>query len=81
MIGYLNGKLLHHAANTVLINVAGVGYEVEVHDRVLQHMPQVGDDVTVFTYHHVREDTSALFGFSNIDEKNVFQYLLKEMRE
>lgn len=77
MIGYLNGLLHKVISGTVIIDVAGVGYEVEVNDRLLQQLPLPGNKITIYTYHHIREDTQLLFGFASIEEKNIFMMLLK----
>ena len=77
MIGYLHGKLRYHNEHTIIIDVQGVGYEVEVHQGVVAQLPEKEQPLQVFTYHHVREDASALFGFTSSDEKQLFQLLLK----
>ena len=77
MIGYIQGKLLHVSDNNIIVFANGIGFEIEVHDRLYQVLPALNQDVTIYTYHHVREDQQSLFGFSNIEEKNIFKTLLK----
>lgn len=76
MIGYINGSLLNVESNTLLIEAAGVGYEIEVHDRVLTGLT-LGNKVAIYTHHHVREDAQTLFGFASLTEKKLFRLVLK----
>ncbi len=77
MIGYIEGKLLQVNDGTILVLANGIGFEIEVHDRLLHQLPLPKNDVQVYTYHHVREDQQSLFGFQDIAEKNIFKMLLK----
>lgn len=76
MIGYINGSLINIENNTLLVETSGVGYEVEVHDRMLMGLI-LGNKVTVYIHHHVREDAETLFGFANMTEKKLFRLVLK----
>lgn len=76
MIGYINGSLINIESNTLLVETAGVGYEVEAHDRMLPGLI-LGNKVAVYIHHHVREDAETLFGFSNLTEKKLFRLVLK----
>jgi holliday junction DNA helicase RuvA len=76
MIGYINGSLLNIENNTLLVETAGVGYEVEVHDKMLSGLI-LGNKVTIYIHHHVREDAQTLFGFANLTEKKLFRLVLK----
>lgn len=75
MIGYLQGICLSKATDTVLINVAGVGYEVFSHPRLLASLAE-GDGVELTIETHVREDHIHLFGFQNTAEREWFRALL-----
>ena len=63
MIAYLSGKLLEKQANTVIIDVGGVGYEVTIPLSTFYDLGEIGDDVSLKIFTHVREDTLQLFGF------------------
>ncbi|MEN8233895.1 MAG: Holliday junction branch migration protein RuvA [Actinomycetota bacterium] len=76
MIGRLNGELVGVSGDTVVIDVAGVGYEVAVTGRTLTEIGSVGSPVVIFTHLHVREDQLALFGFMTSDDRDLFRLLL-----
>ena len=77
MIGFIQGKLHSIGDNSIIILANGIGFEIEVHDRLFYSLPLLQQEISIYTYHHVREDQQTLFGFSNLDEKNVFKTLLK----
>jgi Holliday junction DNA helicase RuvA len=77
MIGFIQGKLHSIGDNSIIILANGIGFEIEVHDRLFHSLPLLQQEISIYTYHHVREDQQTLFGFSNLDEKNVFKTLLK----
>jgi len=76
MIAWLTGKLQRKAADSVIINVAGVGYQVAVPASTLNAIPDPGGEVTLHIHTYVREDSLSLFGFSTELEKDVFMLLL-----
>lgn len=76
MINYLVGEIVLKSENLVILEVNGIGYELNVSMFTLDNLPQTGSVSRVFTYMHVREDEISLFGFSSIDEKNVFLKLI-----
>ena len=76
MINYLVGEIVLKSENLVVLEVNGIGYELNVSMFTLDNLPQTGSVSRVFTYMHVREDEISLFGFSSIDEKNVFLKLI-----
>ena len=73
MIYSLKGKVLMTDGDTVVIDVHDVGYQV-----LVSHISdyEVGQDVFLYTYNVVREDEQYLVGFSSLDEKSVFLFLL-----
>lgn len=75
MIGYLRGNVLVELEKSILLDVSGVGYEVFVPERVKMTL-QVGEQVELYIYTHVREDTLQLFGFPTFVERKVFVLLL-----
>jgi len=76
MISCLKGELFHKSPEKVTILVNGVGYEVFLSSASLEKLPQLGEDVFLHTFTHVREDTLILFGFADTDEKAMFLLLI-----
>ena len=77
MIGSLRGRLLDKDADgELLIEAGGVGYRVKVAVSALAAAPSVGEECFVYAYHHVREDSSDLYGFAELDERRCFEALL-----
>lgn len=76
MIAWLTGKLQRQAADSVIINVAGVGYQVAVPLSTLNTLAGPGEEVTLHIHTHVREDSLTLFGFGTELEKDVFLLLM-----
>ncbi|MFP4660730.1 MAG: Holliday junction branch migration protein RuvA [Halanaerobiales bacterium] len=73
MIGYLKGHILWSNENEIIINVNGVGYQVEVTDvRLTYH----NKEIELYIYTYVREDTLALYGFKTLEERKLFITLL-----
>lgn len=77
MIGYLQGVLLARQAPYLLLDVHGVGYEVEAPMTTFYELPAVGEKVTLFTHLVVREDAHLLFGFASEGERALFRSLIK----
>lgn len=75
MIAHVNGQVAEKFANAVIIDVAGVGYEVQV---ALGDYEQVtlGETIKLYTYHHIREQAEELFGFSSLAAKKLFELLI-----
>lgn len=76
MIAYLSGKLLEKHANTVIIDVGGVGYEVSIPLSTFYELGDVGSDVSLRIYTHVREDAIQLFGFNSNRERELYLRLI-----
>jgi Holliday junction DNA helicase RuvA len=77
MIGFLRGVLAHKAPPFLLIDVNGVGYELEVPMSTVFHLPDPGSRVELLTHLVVREDAQILFGFNTAEERGLFRSLLK----
>ena len=77
MIGRLTGTLAAKAPPQVLVDVGGVGYEVDVPMSSFYNLPGVGERVTLLTHFVVREDAQVLFGFLTHDERATFRLLVK----
>jgi len=76
MIGWLAGKLLGYDRDRVIVDVNGVGYQAAVSAGVIRNKVKIGEDIRLFIYTHVREDQLTLFGFSGLEEKQMFELLL-----
>ncbi len=77
MIARLNGLLIEKAPPLIVLDCAGVGYEVEVPMSTFYHLPELGAKVTLLTHMVVREDAQLLYGFGTQQEKDTFRQLLK----
>jgi Holliday junction DNA helicase RuvA len=75
MITFLLGVVEAVGADSVTLNVGGVGYEVFCAGRTLGKCPP-GQEVRLLTHHHIREDQQTLFGFWDADERSLFRLLL-----
>ncbi len=76
MIAYLRGKVHEAQENTLIMDVQGVGYEVNASKSTLADMV-VGAESALWVHTHVREDAFTLFGFSSKVEKHLFESLIK----
>lgn len=76
MIGSLTGDVLYLEAPTVILNVGGVGYEVDTPISTFCQLKK-GDIVTLWTHFVVREDAQQLYGFMDMQDKVIFRTLLK----
>lgn len=72
MIFFINGILSHSEEDFVVIEASGVGYKVTVPENVIYTLPELGGEMKVYTYFHVREDQQQLYGFTSIEDKNIF---------
>ena len=77
MIGRLRGVLTEINGHCLLLDVAGVGYEVEVSASVLESKASVGEEISLSTHFVVREDVQQLFGFSDVNERELFRIFIK----
>lgn len=77
MIGRLRGQIAQISPQQLLIDVGGVGYEVEISLNTFAALADVKSEAVVFTHLVVREDAQLLFGFSSADERELFRTLIK----
>jgi Holliday junction DNA helicase RuvA len=75
MIGYLRGKLAVKDPTFVIVDVQGVGYELKVSLTTFSKIKDLGECL-LHTYLHVKEDSQTLYGFFDLEEKNVFLQLI-----
>lgn len=76
MIGSLRGKLIEKRPNQVLLDVGGVGYQVQVSLATFAALGSLHGDATLLVHTHVREDQLALYGFVTAREKHCFELLI-----
>ena len=77
MIGRIKGTLLEKMPPQILVDVSGVGYEIDVPMSTLYNLPEVGSEVTLFTHFVVREDAELLYGFLTKEERSLFRLLIR----
>ncbi|MCC6296977.1 MAG: Holliday junction branch migration protein RuvA [Pseudomonadales bacterium] len=77
MIGYLSGVLRARQAQELLVDVQGVGYEVQVSLNTWFDLPESGQPVALYTHFVVREDAQQLFGFGTLAERDLFRELIR----
>ncbi len=77
MIGRIRGKLIENQPPVLVVDVQGVGYELEVPLSAWQDLPPAGQPVDLFTHFVVREDAQLLFGFLAKSERDLFRLLIK----
>jgi Holliday junction DNA helicase RuvA len=77
MIGFLRGVLMHKEPPQLVVDVGGVGYEVEAPMSTWTRLPALGEEVHLRTHLVIREDQHLLFGFSTEAERRLFRDLIK----
>lgn len=77
MIGRLHGTLLDKRPPTLLVDVGGVGYEIDVPMSTFYDLPTAGERVTLLVQQVVREDAHLLYGFLRADERDAFRRLIR----
>ena len=76
MIAYVQGILENLEIDKAVIDVGGIGYEVNISASTCDRMPGLGDNVKLYTYMNVKEDEMSLFGFLTRDEIRMFRMLI-----
>ncbi|MBK8284152.1 MAG: Holliday junction branch migration protein RuvA [Ahniella sp.] len=77
MIGRLKGILVSKQPPALMIDVNGIGYELEAPMSTIYELPEIGREVVLITHYAVREDAVALYGFHRESERSLFRTLLK----
>ena len=73
MIDYVSGTLVDKDPESALVDVNGIGYRVHVPTSTYQSLPDTDEEVTLYTYHYLREDDESLYGFSTKAERKIFE--------
>ena len=76
MIASLTGRLRRKASDYLIVDVSGVGYQVQVPLSTYCRIPDIGDEISLHIHTHVREDALSLFGFLEQSEKEMFLLLM-----
>lgn len=77
MIAYIEGILLEIWDKTCIVKTSGgVGYEIELGPQSIQHLPEKGEQVSLYLSQIVREDAHELYGFESLEEKRIFEILI-----
>jgi holliday junction DNA helicase RuvA len=77
MIGRIRGVILEKHPPDLLIDAAGVGYEIHAPLSTFERLPPVGQEVVLHTHHVVREDAQQLYGFWHRDDRSLFRALIR----
>ena len=77
MIGLLRGTLLEKQPPEVLLDVSGVGYEIQLPMSSFYPLPDIGQEAIIYTHFVVREDAQLLYGFADKHERAMFRELIK----
>ncbi|HUA25304.1 MAG TPA: Holliday junction branch migration protein RuvA [Steroidobacteraceae bacterium] len=77
MIGSVRGRIVSKTPPQLLVEAAGLGYEIEAPMSTFFHLPPVGEEVRLLTHLVVREDAHVLYGFGTEDERRLFRSLIK----
>lgn len=76
MISFLVGTIEEKYENTLVLDVGGVGYELQISNSSLVALPDANETTKVYTCLHVKEDGIALYGFATVEEKAIFMKLI-----
>lgn len=76
MIAYIKGELKYKGEEGIVVDNHGIGYNVMMPGTSIERLPASGEEVTVYTYTHVREDAFSLFGFLSMEDVRLFKLLI-----
>jgi Holliday junction DNA helicase RuvA len=76
LIGKITGRLSYRSLNKLIVDVNGVGYQISIPLSAYYHLPDLNESLTLFISTYVREDTLTLFGFLDLEEKDMFETLI-----
>ncbi len=76
MIAFLEGKIILKRDRFIIVEVAGVGYKVFLNRQNLLKVPEIGENLKVFTYQNVKEEALDLYGFFTYEELEFFEILM-----
>lgn len=76
MYSYIKGSLEIKANGFIVIDNNGIGYKIFMSENGIEELGEIGENVKVYTYYHVREDNISLFGFISNEELRMFELLI-----
>jgi len=76
MYSYIKGSLEIKANGYIVIDNSGIGYKIFMSENGIEGLGEIGKEVKVYTYYHVREDNISLFGFTSNEELRMFELLI-----
>ena len=76
MIKYLNGTLAEVDIDSIVVEVSGIGYGVNVPVSVIENVREIGSKIKIYTYMNVKEDDVSLYGFLTKDELEIFKRII-----
>lgn len=77
MITRLRGLLLEKKELVIVIEIGGIGYELEVPLLTFRKLPEIGTELVLFTHQVIREDAHVLYGFSTLEERALFRQMIR----
>ena len=77
MIGRIRGTLVQKQPPEILVEVAGIGYDIQVPMTIFFRLPEIGAELTLLTHFVVREDAQLLYGFIDEQDRSLFRQLIK----
>ncbi|RNE81426.1 Holliday junction branch migration protein RuvA [Vibrio cholerae] len=77
MIGRLRGTLIEKLPPQILIEIGGIGYEVQMPMSCIYELPNIGEEAIIYTHFVVREDAQLLYGFNTVNERALFREVIK----
>jgi len=77
MIAILDGIILKKKPPYIILDVHGIGYEIETLMCYFEYFPKIQNRISIYIYHVIKKDIPKLFGFTNLDDKYLFKELLK----
>ena len=75
MLAYLKGKIINKIQNYIILCPENIGYKVSIGEKLFSEV-NINEEIELYIYQHIREDSSQLFGFSNTEELEMFELLL-----
>lgn len=76
MYSYIKGTLAEITEEGIVVDNHGIGYAIWVPGQVFDYLPSIGEEIKIYTYHYVREDMMALYGFLTREDVTIFKMLI-----
>lgn len=76
MYAYMKGELTEVAVDYIVIEAGGIGYRIFIPGKTFEYLPEIGEELKVYTYLHLREDVMILYGFLTKDDLELFKLLI-----